>query len=137
MRLITAALAASVLLAAPLSAQAAKPDPNYAPALAAVDGFLFSWSKADATGGMAYASPDLAHTIGDAKIKAYLSGPGHAAFEVGKGQKGAGGTITFPIRLVWAQGGATSRIDTATIRAQQTGSKWYVVSLPYGAKTGQ
>ena len=125
-------------LAAPGVAPAATPDPNYAPALAAVDGFLYQWSKRNADAGMAYVAPDLIHTIGAAKIRSFLIGtssPNNAAFEIGAGQKGAGASFIFPIRLVWMMQGSTSVIDSSKLRVQQRGGKWLVVSLPYGGKT--
>ena len=133
-------LAALIVLpfAVPQAAPAATPDPNYAAALAAVDGFLFSWSKRNADGGMAYVAPDLVHAIGAAKIRDFLIGtssPNNEAFEISEGQKGAGASFIFPVRLVWMLQGATSQLETAKIRVQQRGGKWLVVSLPYGGKT--
>jgi hypothetical protein len=135
MRRIVFAAVAALFVAAPLAGRAATFDPNYAPALAAVDGFLYQWSQRDMTAGMALVSPDLVHTIGAAKVRAFLSGtssPNHAAFEVGEAQKGAGGTFIFPVRLVWSLQGATAEIDTAKVRVQKTGGRWLLVSLPYG-----
>jgi hypothetical protein len=140
MRFIVAALAVCVLFATPRAASAANFDPNYAPALAAVNGFLFAWSRRDMDAGMAYVSPELVHAIGAPKIRAYISGtssPSHAAFEIGQGSKGAGGMLIFPIRLVWALQGVTSGIDSRLIRTQENGGKWQVVSLPYATPRGR
>ncbi len=124
-------------LAAPSGARAATPDPNYASALAAVDGFLFQWSKRNADAGMAYVAPDLVHAIGAAKVRSFLIGtssPNNAAFEIGPGQKGAGASFIFPIRLVWMLQGKTSVVDASKLRVQERSGKWLVVSLPYGGK---